>query len=276
KSQMCWDGRYVWVLNAGEKGPLAVIEPKQAKVRTFGPESGLPPSTSCGVAPLGPGKVCLAGYFGRLWVALATFNPSTGMKLEVIHEARATPGTFDWNDNSPERHSPKLAEPITFVTTLTAPAAAGEPARQRVVVGRHGPDPFSGPGPLIVDPESKSVTSALSGCPCPSLSHGDALYWQPKLGNPNTLYRVGFPDFKKELINNAWPRSACVFFEGNFHLLGPGYYLAPGPKGPLRRLQCDMPGGRVEPDFSQVSLSNHYGLLVSTQQGVYRVELKTP
>ena len=85
---VCWDGKYLWALNPGEEGPLVVIEPRREKIWRAGPKSTPPPSDSCAIAPLGTGKVCIAGYFGRLWVAMASFDPARAFKLEVIHEAR--------------------------------------------------------------------------------------------------------------------------------------------------------------------------------------------
>ena len=135
----CWDGQFLWALNPGEKGPLAVVDPREEKTWTIGPEAGLPPSISCGIAPLGHGKACVAGYFGRLWVALATFDGSR-IKLEVIHEARAVLDPAYRHPLSLKRHAADRATGVAFAATVAAPAAGGQPARQRVVVGRGAPD----------------------------------------------------------------------------------------------------------------------------------------
>jgi hypothetical protein len=268
----CWDGQYFWALNPGNEGPLAVVEPREEKIWKVGPEAGLPPSISCGIAPLGPGKVCIAGYFGRLWIALATFDGSR-LKLEVIHEAHTVPEVGHRpDDNSPERHSPKLACPITFVSTVAAPA--NRPAAQRVVVGRLDA------GPLLVDPETRSVTSAPYSVVTNYLllSRDDAVYWQDgeTAFNTGPLYRIGLPDFRKELVNRGCHTGACVFFEGRFHVINrmcAGYYVAPSLKEPWRGLRCEIPGKCWYP---RLFVSNHYGLLLSTEQGVYAVELKKP
>jgi hypothetical protein len=275
KYMACWDGQYVWAMSAGEKGPLAVIDPRDNKIWKCGPDDGLPPSSSCGVVALGPGEVCVAGYFGRLWIAIVRFEPRKGFKVEVIHEARVVPKTFAPNDNSPERHSPTLAEPITFVSLLTAADADGAPQR-RVVVGRYGQEPSYGPGPLLVDPETRKVTSALNGMPAPWFCHAGALYWQPKLGFTNQLMRAAFPDFKNELVNKAWlHQGASVFYAGKFHAFSTyqgdkKYCVAADATGPLRPVPCNPPSCKEAEFF----VSRHYGLLLSSYQQLYHVELK--
>ncbi len=132
-----------------------MIEPRSEKVWQAGPKGTPPPSHCCAIAPVGPGKVCLAGYFGRLWVALASFDPHKGVELEVIHEARDV--TDMWHvgiGEKPANTSPKLAMEVEFAATITAPAADGHPAQRRVFIGRRGNSP------LLVDPETKAVTAA--------------------------------------------------------------------------------------------------------------------
>ena len=54
--------------------------------------------------------MCIAGYFGRLWVALASFDPHKGFELEVIHEARDVVNMFHMGiGEKPANTSPKLA-----------------------------------------------------------------------------------------------------------------------------------------------------------------------
>ncbi len=271
----CWDGQYFWALNPGKDGPLAVVEPREEKIWRSGPEAGLPPSISCGMAPLGHGKVCIAGYFGRLWVALAAFD-GKDIKLEVIHEARTVPDVGDrLDDHSPALHSPKLAYPIAFVSTVAAPGGDGRAARQRVVVGRVGA------GPLLVDAETRTVTSAPLAMVTAFflLGREDGVYWQGEDyadvgGGP--LYRIGFPDFQRELANPLWHAGVCAFHEGRFHVINAlfnRYYVATGLKEPLCRVPCEIPGNCLYP---KLFVSHHYGLLLSTEQGIYAVELKKP
>jgi hypothetical protein len=282
KHLVCWDGRYVWAMSAGEKGPLAAIDPSNGKIWKCGPTDGLPPSSSCGVVALGPGEVCVAGYFGRLWVAIVRFEPRKGFKVEIIHEAREVPKTYVWNALSPERNSPTLAEPITFVSLLTAAGADGAPPQRRVVVGRYCTENLDGPGPLLVDPDTRTVTAASHAAPAPWFSHGDALYWRRTHGQAlyNPLIRFGFPDFKPEPGTKMWMRQeegAWAFHQGQFHVFGmnkdqPQYCVAASLKDPLAPLRCEIP------KFSVLDLnlfvSRHYGLLLSCTTQLYQVEFK--
>jgi len=67
---------------------LAVIDPTTERIWKFTADDNLPPMSTGSVAPLAPGKVCVAGYFGRTWCAIATFDPDKGKSLKVFFEAR--------------------------------------------------------------------------------------------------------------------------------------------------------------------------------------------
>jgi hypothetical protein len=180
-----------------------------------------------------------------------------------------------------------LAVPITFVAALAAPGAAGQPPQQRVIVGRYGREPALGPGPLIVDPQTRSVTSAPYGVVERWLFRDEsALYWKRTIGAlvDGTLYRLGFPDFKEEVAKERFLQLkqgplncvVCVTYRGQLHWVeqhynGPGgYFVAPGIAGPFRRLRGDLP------EFDEFLISNHYGLLVYGKSGLFRVEERTP
>src|SRR5439155_16710301 len=85
----CYDGKYVWAPVMRPEPMLLVIDPQTEKVWTLGKVDGLP-SMSHGVRAVGlePGRICLAGAFGRSWIANVTFSPTQGAKVDVFFEAR--------------------------------------------------------------------------------------------------------------------------------------------------------------------------------------------
>ena len=262
----CWDGQYLWALNPGKEGPLAVIEPREEKIWKVGAESGLPPSTSCAITPLEKGKVCIAGYFGRLWVALASFDGQK-INLDVFYEARDVPKP-SYHHPDPSRHSPKLARPIEFMSTVTEPGASGRAPRQRVVIGRE----YS--GPLLVDPQTRSVTSLPYDIePEYCFCGDDGVYWHEDTGPKRELLcRIGFPSFEKKVVNPATFAKNGIFFAGHFHEALGRYDYGPSRNPRWCQLRANFPAGRDGCFF----LSHHYGMLLSNVRGVFMVELKNP
>ena len=173
----CWDGRYVWfaspaadpgtpkrVTGGGQSGLeyapggkpfLAAVEPATGKVWTFSAADGLPPMKSPGgpaVTPLEPGKICLAGHFGRSWCGVATLDPAAGIKLDIFYEAREV----DPETNPANGQNVRLASPVAFLCTLTSAAAAGEPPQQRVLLNRQAA------GTLLLDPRTRLGAAAVA------------------------------------------------------------------------------------------------------------------
>ena len=270
---IAWDGRYVWALNPGKTGPLSVIDPGQRKVWKLGPEGGLPAADSCAVTGLAPGKVCVAGYFGRLWCGIATFDPKTGIKIEVFHEAREVADLRKKTWDPTETPSTKLAEPVFFLSTLRAPGGDGRAAMQRVILGR-------GTMPLLIDPEKHDVKAVSCSVQYvyQFFEHDGSIYWgdiHRGIDSTTNLYRLGFPNFQKELINPRFPVGTCVVYQGRVHVVNyrGKYLIADSIKGNFRELRGEIP---AENQRLLLRLSNHYGLLLLTGSSVYRVELKEP
>lgn len=82
-------GRYVWAVAYDSKRAfqLLVFDPETEKVREIATDafpqsaadsSGVRAPQTIRMAPAGPGRVCLAGSFGRTWIATVTFDPTTG------------------------------------------------------------------------------------------------------------------------------------------------------------------------------------------------------
>ncbi len=125
---------------------------------------------------------------------------------------------------------------------------------------------------------------------CYPLKDESTIYWNDNKTQPNpegwvgAFYRIGFPDFTREVLSPSCLDGDRVYFQGRYHLTclsgvvgampgTPGfndvYHVGPSPIGPFRRLRCDSPGRG-----SRLRFSNHYGLLFSLPWAIYQVELK--
>ncbi len=201
---------------------------------------------------------------------MAAFDGSR-ITLDLIHEAREVPRAMWAGETEKERANTKVGRPVEYVAAMTAPASEGQRRQQRVLVGRLAASP------LLVDLETRSATSLpyIVSYDDFFLCNGDAVYWRSKSGHEE-LFRTGFPDFKRELVNPVGYRGICVFFEGQYHIVAPysrSYYVTRDIEEPWRRLTCDVPGNS---SFSKLAVSNHYGLLFLTNDGTYTVEMKKP
>ncbi len=264
----CWDGRYVWFASpaanpgtpkratgGGQSGLeyapegkpfLAAVEPATGKVWTFSAADGLPPMQSPGgpaVTPLEPGKICLAGHFGRSWCGVATLDPAAGIKLDIFYEAREV----DPETNPANGQNVRLASPVVFLCTLTSAAAAGGPPQQRVLLNRQAA------GTLLLDPRTRSVRLLPYRIPPRrSSAHDGMLYWEGfrRADNRTELYRTGFPDFHMELVNPESQFGFCLIEGNRLHVLGDrgDPLLVPRRQGPRR----GSPASRTRPlDFGE-------------------------
>ncbi len=310
----CWDGRYVWGASPGHKDQfLAVVDPETEEVWKFTAEDGLPPmNTGGGVAitAMTPGKVCIAGYFGRSWYATATFDPEVGKSFEVFHEGRivARPQEYD----SPKRAD--FAHPFKQFYTIADPAFEGRPPRPLGLLFPHYPG-----YPFLIDPDKKSLTPVLElgKLLIPHDKKGPKVFkdyfdYRNYLGR--LLYRqVGNPDRSPDVWRSTIPDTipylndgvctetiirpiviherqlyvvtrassgqaqlyAAGSFRDKFHLLKTSI---PQPK----KKEGLMPDGSVLRYYPSVAhalhaRSHHYGLLLQYRGVLYQVErLKRP
>jgi hypothetical protein len=203
----CYDGRFAWIcIKRYQKTPsLIVLDPVTTKMEEITAEHGLPivPHEQLAdprlqqyfiAAPVRPGRVLLAGTFGRSWIATADYDPSGLKKVKVFFEARdatvVQSGGMSWKDTN-------VAFEPDYAFTLRS--QSGE---QRIVFGRNwygGRNYECACHPLLVDPESKAVTVCQ-----------DSIHWSeleagvPRdgsvlishfngLGGPHHLKRFEFP-----------------------------------------------------------------------------------
>jgi hypothetical protein len=81
---------------------------------------------------------------------------------------------------------------------------------------------------------------------------------------PTPFYRIGFPDFKPELVNGGVPYGPCVVHGGRVYVWHQGQMqMAPSFHEPFGALRCAAPIGPPKNPFLQgMALSNHYGIVV--------------
>ncbi len=293
---LCYDGQYIWAPVKSREEPLVlVINPETEQIFEFTTEDGLPRMSS-GVAavPLAPGKICLAGSFGkgpvegapdRGWCALLEVSENGAKSADVFHEARLHMYSFDrygeeiWNPHN--AFSPRFMAVITDKV---------HNAGKRVLLGRGSiPSPASN-YPLLIDAEARTVEVLRDGVSRPTCYEGD-VYWanlDPKTGDPTStllapnLWRIGFPDFKKTAVISSLPSKGIeggtvAFSSGRLHVVGKHWWTAKSFDEQFTQLQAKIPGGKWH--LRELCHSNHYGLLLLTHQGgddygVYSVEFR--
>jgi len=286
-----FDGRYAWVpVNRSNQPPahpmLLVIDPASGRTWTVGAEDGLPfppldepPAPyfrSLMVAPVAPGKACVAGWFGRTWLAMVSIDPAAGKSVKVFHEAREVP---DVNLADQWQNAAVAFQPSYMYTLKDGPDDDGRAAR-RVLIGRNPNPPNIGliEHPLLVDPGTLKVEPARNKVWPGRVTWRDgAIFWAwPTWTNTNNpagpdlaLFRFGFPDFEKALVTQhvhvGKSESGAVAFDGKrTHIVGDSWWTQDAPGEPFRRLRCEIPEYKVhvEPHLAR---SAHYGLILIRQ-----------
>jgi hypothetical protein len=306
-----FDGKYIWVSViyplTKERPHLLVIDPASAKVWPVTHECGLPfqdPSdlrpdqgqlvAVCGYAP---GKACVAGTFGRGWVAVVEFDPLAEGKphAEVILEA-----TMVAEQNQPKQHlEAKLAFSPTYM--LAVPGSASEKPGPRVVIGRDTPLNEAHFFPLIVDPTARKAE--VTAHRLPNAITREHVPWIFETGKQSVymvafnipdaqtplnalhLYQLRSPDFRPEPMVLDAPPGRVLFHDGQLDIAGEEWWrMSPDKKRfhqlgvvPWHfspRIPRPMPSGtRLEvinvmgPDTMQLFVladTNHYGLVACT------------
>jgi hypothetical protein len=286
----CWDGKLFWVAvpdsgdlrgnTAPRPGTLSAVDPVTERISaTFTADDGLPPADyySMAVTGLGPGKALVAGYFGRSWCAIATWNAEKGKSLDVFFEAR------EIAESGQDRAKVKTAASgVAFLRTINVPAADGRPAEQKVLLGRIGR------APLMIDPTKRSVDVFPNNNPKPGFRRGDALF-QPFVhegfiyyrelysSDHDRLLRTGCVAFEPELVNQGVPKGQSVFHGGRVYVWDGGkseLYVASGLRAPFHVVPGPPSTGREDAPFSGIGLSHHYGVVIWNAQCAYGVELR--
>jgi hypothetical protein len=289
---LCWDGRFLWVVSPGTREEasdataaakrfLAAIDPQTEQIVKLTADDGLPPmnhpvhGASAAVTAIGPGKVLVAGYFGRSWCGIATVSREKKIALDVFFEA-----TNVYEPTKREESAAKMvAFPILFLCTLNPPAGAGQAAGQRVLLGRTGARP-----PLLIDPQKRSVEvlgktmTRYGSTYAPYSVHDGGLYWW-YASYSQSLYRIGFPDFREEEVNPSVPYSPFVdsFLEYDnrvYAWCNGQLYMSPDFRTPFGIVRRSAPNNPVIIPPTLFGLSHHYGMVLWGRLGLNRVEVR--
>lgn len=221
--QVCADGRYVWILIPHKDPLLVALDSQSDQSWVFDSAAGLPPmdqKDGARIIGLEPGKVCLAGYFGRRWIAAATLDPASGIKLDVLHEAK----------DKPEANNPKqnrllsVAQPVTELQTLSGRKTDNGPLEHRIFLKRQETGDF-----ILIDPQQRQVTllnESLGG----EVHHvlgkrGDTLFITGKLKHLGETprgkldsYELTLPEFRPRKIADLPNGKIMGTFDGETYL----------------------------------------------------------
>jgi hypothetical protein len=286
-----FDGKFVWCVASRHRGGpiLFVLDPATGKVHDLTAADSLPALTAeqksdplashrITLAPLGPGRACVAGGAPRVWVAVATCDPNEGKA--AVRVIRDTPNLW---------LSTTVAFRPSFMLTLRGAPDADGKTPTRVLLGRGNTSNLDvNTVPLVIDPDAPSVTVA----PFPLSSgnyaneevglgklyatSGGAAYRADRIIYPRLL-RVPFPGTAREVVAEALPQSVSflAFEGGRAHVVQTrhGKY-DPSPKDPLRGPPAAVHWYVVEPGEKRpklvgvnlprvdyVAVSSHYGLV---------------
>lgn len=295
RDHICYDGRLVWAAIDRHLAPpvLLAIGPRSAQVWQFSASDGLPDikraadgannTNFYAVAPISPGKACVAGFFGKTWLAVATVDDSGRKSVQIFHEAREA---FDRESKTQPLDTAVAFQP-SYMLAL-ADASSGATGRPwRVLVGRGGVQ-WNCP-PLLVDPRARTVSPVPTGGHLEQTLHQhsrksdlyqDAIYLvDAGPARKPTLYRFALPDLSPEPIIEDVPLGMVVFHDGLLHIVGREWWTGHLGDKRLHRVAGPLPwsftswwpvAGRPPeppetpemPRMERICHSNHYGLLV--------------
>lgn len=294
-AHLCYDGKFIWAAFASyrDKQPfVVVVDPEQETLGQFTVADGLPLARHMAdgvnqrqliaVAPLSPGKVCLAGYFGQTWLAVAEFDGSTGKSVKVFHEAREA-----WDRTTQRQFSDiHLAFQPTYMLRLSE--AEGAVRRPLILLGRGEVDGAC--PPLVIDVKTLAVRTAGVGVQLapqiPSSDtrnaiHDNGIYTvkPPSLGAQPALCRADLPQLEFKPVMEKVPPGFVTFVGDQVHIIGREWWTGRVADGKLHCLAKTLPwwygfgwyvAGRAPdpprtdevPELRRVFRSNHYGILV--------------
>ncbi|HEY7424870.1 MAG TPA: hypothetical protein VH682_11630, partial [Gemmataceae bacterium] len=285
---VCYDGRYVWAGGCEVVGSpsLLVLDPASEKIWQVTAKDGLPILSEeersqrkfvvqkLAAAPLEPGKICLAGCFGRSWVANVSFDAVKEKALvKVFHEAREVLNVED----KEKWKSPSTAFVPKHIFTLTS--ADGDRPEQRVLIDRRGGPIWERVPPLIIDPQKETAEVMRDVLPeilpLSATSHQGAMYFVgPSIWNTTKrkyeqrLARVAFPGDKVETLLPDVPPGWLVSKGDQLYLVGKEWREFNLTQRKLRTMADKLPWPfdyrhpSDGPDTQEgVFPSSHYGFL---------------
>ena len=300
---VCFDGRYVWATTRRYQkwATLLILDPATEKVWEVTGADGLPQGTAeqqqqlgfhhLLVAPVEPGRACVAGSFGRTWIATVTFDAAAGKPtVKMLHEAREAQDPRD----AGQADRATIDFVPTFMFTLRTKPDPGAKPEVRVVLGRGKPLPGHGTPnaavsrrPLIIDPDRPGVDVAgtvWGDLPTDLVqirfrATDDAAYFSRYVaatqGNPEgaEVLRVAAPGVVPQVVVRGLPVGTGTAFAHADRLHAIQFTDAkPGPDGRFRNTSVWWTAGPDGKNLRSVAAglpvvegaftSSHYGLVV--------------
>jgi len=286
---VCFDGRFVWLAVEPRLSEpyLLVIDPRTRHSRRIDRSAGLPMpegfvapgsgvfTKSFSLAAIEPGMLCVAGTFGRTWIAIVSADPAGAANVKIIHEAREVLELMDdeaWR-SSKYQFNPKWSH--TFSSEVNGTVV------RRVILARGGAGGGGGwlmGHPLVIDPDSGSVgviQGRIWDVAMPAVQWHDysesALFQVSRVqmrGIP-ALVRLGFPTFEPEPILRSVPEGTVAITPGRIHIVGAKWWSArfDGSKvldKKLTLLEEELPwNDKASNRLPEIFHSVHYGLIVN-------------
>lgn len=294
-TEMAFDGKYVWVVNLEHPSGsyrLFAIDLETKKTVEFLEEDGyVTPAKPIylhhvALAPLAPGKVFIAADIGRDWYGIATLTAEGKRTVEIFHESK-------------ERTLPN-ATPEQTLTMAMRPRhayflkpAASSKAPAKVIVVRSGDSVLTTAPWLVVDPETKKVSTLdakfikRSDFGWTALPIGDKLWFETREPGGDAGYRVpaaistlALDDLSKT-TPHAKPHGTAYFAANRdeLHTVGNAYQIYSFKDNSLRTVLAPVPWhysdpyrsnknmaiiSRTKPNLAGVFYTNHYGFIVVT------------
>jgi hypothetical protein len=280
-----FDGRYVWGVAGPPRGVadavrrLVAFDPTGGPAVEFGPADGLPRGEDYAVAPLGPGRACAVGYFGRAWCAVLSVEASGRKSARMVREFQEVPD----RDSKTAWESPDAAFVPSVVLPLVDPANPAGGFR-RVVVGRGGlGSPSLWDHPVRIDLDTGRTDVVREGCSFLARANiagdGSAAYAFDYGPAVNKVTRVGFADEVKASARVVGAPTLSnvgfVFAGGRFHVVGDDrrgasyWAVADRYDGPYRPLRIAWPEPKAMRPY--LAASNLHGTVMLTKTAAYQV-----
>jgi hypothetical protein len=257
----CFDGRYFWMIVANDPDTvpfLIVIDPQEKRMWKLTDAGGFPAvhpiktTTNGGyqrfaMVALEPGKVCIAGYFGRSWIATVQFDAqrTSSFETRILHEAREQSDGLDAEVG--------LRTDVAFVPEemyLLGSSVGGKADQQRVLVWRDFPHVGRDSRPLVVDVAQNRVTVIdkpvfIKGERRTSLQvcNGSLYFIKRQTEEPRSidLVRVGYPSLRQEIVFHNAPQGLIAVDEDQVHIVGKKWWIGSLPAGTFAVAADSMP-----------------------------------
>ena len=297
-TSVCFDGRYVWAaLSRYRQTPLVIVlDPQSGQSWPLGVGEGLPigddprfQPSSFVIGPVAPGKVCLAARSGPGQLALAEFDAQTGAKFEALSFDNVVPldGSAPQNLEYLKRQTGEAFRPVAIFNL--APPGDARSRRIAVSCASHR-NAFS--GPLLIDPQTRSIEAAASDASgtavnnSRALSVAGSLYWTERTTDEPpriVLVRASAPKLDEEFLFDGVPEGHPVAYNDRIAFLGDECWLwKPGERQiesldvqvpwlyqPFGKPESLLPVRKIageEWELMEVFASQHYGALIKTDK----------